>query len=443
MTTRVIGRHIAAWSLAAGLVAGGCTRWEWRERALGGAFGPATSMSVAGAARSAPALPARTAPPGEDDQLGEWLREIVESHAPMRATVERVEDEEGRFTLRGRREDSPLTLAFRDASGALFRTRRGERAPAWSESLEGERLFFVSRRASTPEERLHERGPLGFVTYMILARPTSEGAPRGTAIYCTGMLGLTREEFRLVEALRGAGWMTLVIQPPWGVFDAGKAVIGERSIELGRFEGDTRAAGELLATIADDGFREWTLAARAALAHAARVWDDAPPRPRVVVASSLGAIATPGLARGLRDSAAEPAFDAAVLIGGGGDLLTVARRSGIFRGPRAVKAKSTSWESWDHASAMDEIVRAYREASTLDPLAAASELRATPTLVVQATLDDIVPTSTGEALWRALETPSRLNIAAGHILMFTLLPGDRFARIVEWIDEQAPREADD
>jgi fermentation-respiration switch protein FrsA (DUF1100 family) len=75
-------------------------------------------------------------------------------------------------------------------------------------------------------------------------------------------------------------------------------------------------------------------------------------------------------------------------------------------------------------------------ASRLDPLSAASELRGTPTLMVQATLDDIVPTATGETLWRALGRPSRLQLFTGHVLMFTMLPGDRFVPILEWIDEQ-------
>src|SRR5690606_33160586 len=143
-------------------------------------------------------------------------------------------------------------------------------------------------------------------------------------------------------------------------------------------------------------------AAGAALEHAAIIWPDIPQRPRVVVSSSLGAIATPALARGLGDRESRPAFDAAVLIGAGGDLLSVSRRSGIFRGPRLIKARSTAWSAWNHADAVRTLIDAYRKASRLDPLSAADALRATPTLMVQATLDDIVPPATGDALWRAL-----------------------------------------
>lgn len=435
-------------ALAAGTLLSACTSWEWRERALessspvevGGGVTVARSSESGTWAR-----PGRIVPPSASGDLEVWLKDSVQSLEPMDAEIVRAESGgEYSFVLKGKRDESPMDLVLRNERGALFRTERGERAPAWSESLLGERLFYVSRRAEFPEERIHERGPMGFITYMIVARP--DLAPgetaRGVALYCTGMLGLTREEFRMAEALRAEGWALLIVQPPWGVFQSGKALLGEKSVRLDKTGGSAREAGELLATIADDGFIEWSDAVRAALEHVEESWSDVPERPRVVVASSLGAIATPGLARGLREEGEERAFDAVVLIGGGGDLMTIARRSGMFRGLRLIKASGSSWEEWDHSDAAREATEAYVRASRLDPLSAAGELRSTPVLMVQATLDDIVPTATGEALWRALGRPSRLKLVTGHVLMFTMLPGERFERIVEWIDEKVGAEGD-
>lgn len=424
--------------LGLALLAGGCARWEWRERALGDASSP---IGIGGGAGEADGWerPGRIPPPGNASDLEIWLRDSVESLEPMEAEIAR--DESGgefAFVLKGAREESPMTLALRTERGALFVTERGERAPAWSESLVGERMFYVSRRRDFPEEQIHERGPMGFITYMILARPTlaSGQTARGVALYCTGMLGLTREEYRMAAAMRDDGWALLIVQPPWGVFQSGKALLGERSVDLDKTGGSARDAGELLATIADDGFIEWSDAVRAALEHAGAMWSDVPDRPRALVASSLGAIAAPGLARGLREEGESRAFDAVVLIGGGGDLMSVARRSDMFRGPRLIKGEGSSWDDWDHGDAVRDAIRAYVGASRLDPLSAAGELRSTPTLMVQATLDGIVPTATGEALWRALGKPSRLNLVTGHVLMFTMLPGERFERIVAWIDEK-------
>jgi len=431
-------------ALATAALVGGCARWEWRERALGD-----SASNERSAVGDSWERPGRIPPPSPEasGDLESWLRDTVQSMEPMKAEIVRPEaGDERDFALKGERETSPMRLVLRTERGALFVTERGERAPAWSESLVGERMFYVSRRADFPEEALHERGPMGFITYMIMARPdlAPGEAAKGVAFYCTGMLGLTREEYRMASALRDDGWALLIVQPPWGVFQSGKALLGERSVGLEKTGGDARAMGALLAEVADDGFIEWSDAARAALAHVRELWPDIPQRPRVMVASSLGAIAAPGLARGLREEGERRAFDAAALIGGGGDLMTVARRSGMFRGLRLIKAPSTPWESWDHADAVREATAAYVEASRLDPLSAASSLRGTPVLMVQATLDDIVPPATGEALWRALGEPSRLTLMTGHILMFTTLPGERFERIVEWLDEKAgaPRASD-
>ncbi|MBX3352210.1 MAG: hypothetical protein KF684_04695 [Phycisphaeraceae bacterium] len=416
-------------ALALLLAAGACAKWEWNERSL---------SSVSSARVSGPGASPRVAPPRAPELMAEWLREVVESLEPMEARLEAGEDE-GSYAIAGSRDRSPMTLRMRTDRGALFETRRGERAPGWSRSLDATRLFYVSRRADMPEEAFGERGPLGFMTYMLLAAPElSEGdIPRGVALYCTGMLGLTREEFRLAEALRARGWTLLIVQPPWGVFQAAKVVLGERPIELSRFDADASKAGAAVGAMVDDGFVEWSDAVRAALALAAERWPDAPMRPRVVVSSSLGAIATPGLAAGLRDASGERAFDAAVLIGGGGDLLSVTQRSGVFRGPRL--RASAGDADFDHGSSRRELIDAYRASSRLDPLSASWALRDTPVFMVQATMDDIVPTRTGNALWEALGRPARLSLATGHILMFSMLPGATFEKIVEWIEENAGR----
>lgn len=421
----------AALLLCAGLVAGGCAKWEWNERALAGVSAERAAPARDGASGR------RVPPPRSPDLFAEWLREVVESLEPMEARLESG-DEDGEFAIAGERDRSPMTLVATGERGALFETRRGASAPGWSRSLVATRLFYVSRRADLPEEAFGQRGPLGFMTYMLLApAQLDEGQQaRGVAVYCTGMLGLTREEYRLADSLRSRGWALLIVQPPWGVFQAAKVVLGESTIDLQRFDGDEREAGRSIATLVDDGFVEWSDAVRAALALAEERLPDTPRRPRVVVASSLGAIATPALAAGLRaDAPQDRPFDAAVLIGGGGDLLTVAQRSGVFRGPRLRAANGDP--TFDHASSRRELIASYRESSRMDPLGAAWALRDVPVFIVHATMDDIVPSRTGDALWETLGRPPRLSLATGHILMFSMLPGSTFEKIAQWIEDKA------
>ena len=150
-----------------------------------------------------------------------------------------------------------MTLVARGERGALFETRRGASAPGWSRSLVATRLFYVSRRADLPEEAFGDRGPLGFMTYMLLApaRLDEGEQAKGVAVYCTGMLGLTREEYRFADSLRRAGGRCYRAAA-LGRVPGGEGGARREHDRPARFDGDERKAGRSIATLVDDGFVE-------------------------------------------------------------------------------------------------------------------------------------------------------------------------------------------
>lgn len=156
------------------------------------------------------------------------------------------------------------------------------------------------------------------------------------------------------------------------------------------------------------------------------------PRPVVIVGYSLGALATPAAAWRLRDRIA-----AAVLVGGGADMASIAFKSKLMR-PLIRDSGALDRVSLAEVRARAEQTRELRP---LDPYFTAAALTGVPVLQIHAKGDRIVPAESGELLWERLGRPERWDYPGGHITLFwsaSNFQGD----IVKWLDDQLDRSPD-
>src|SRR5690606_18867956 len=151
---------------------------------------------------------------------------------------------------------------------------------------------------------------------------------------------------------------------------------------------------------------------------------------------SAGAICGPTIAAGLGDR-----VQAVVLIGGGADILRISQTNGVTNAGLAFGAldpieggyqprKLTSKE-------LDQLSTQYLRMSRLDPHHTAPALCATPTLMLHATLDKIVPARCGRLLYERLGRPERWTFWLGHSLLFWRLPAYA-GSVARWVDAAAP-----
>lgn len=147
--------------------------------------------------------------------------------------------------------------------------------------------------------------------------------------------------------------------------------------------------------------------------------------PVVMIGFSAGALTTPTAAARVRDR-----IDAVVLIGGGANLFELSQDSVFTDGGVTVRCGEDKLRK----EQIDRLSDLYLGASKLDPYHTAPLLRALPVLQVHARSDDWVPARGGELLWNRLGKPDRLDISAGHQLLFYLLPG-KAKFIADWVDQ--------
>jgi alpha-beta hydrolase superfamily lysophospholipase len=190
------------------------------------------------------------------------------------------------------------------------------------------------------------------------------------------------------------------------------------------------AAAALAAADFDDAVGQYALANETALRFVMQTHPAIPERPLVIVGCSFGAIMSPTVAARLTASGLRP--EAVVLIGGGTNFLKIAGSSWMdyyysrVRGLAAAELHLTVNER--------KIVTAgYLERSTLDPYHTAPGLRNEKVLILHASMDDIVPASTGDDLWDRAGRPERWIGNFGHLFMFAALPW-KVDDISDWLD---------
>ena len=258
-------------------------------------------------------------------------------------------------------------------------------------------------------------------TAIRLIPPTGERPACGTIIYMAGLGSATYEQ-SLIEELGRRGWWLLKIATPrvWW-YEAKPWYIGSRA--------DVPRIAEQLAAVMDDLVAEPAYAAEAALAYLEEHRPEVPMSPLVMMGCSAGALAAlPVVAR------MPERFDAAVLVGGGANLLEISQKSDLTDG-----GIHLAWpDDQPRGPWREQLFREYLRFSKLDPYHTAAYLRDKPTLLMQANLDMTVPAHNGWLLWDRLGRPDRYEHVGEHRTLFLTL-GGQSNRIADWLAEQMAR----
>ncbi len=160
-----------------------------------------------------------------------------------------------------------------------------------------------------------------------------------------------------------------------------------------------------------------------------RYYPEIPSHPCVLAGFSFGAIMTPPSAARLGDK-----VDAAVLVGGGTNLLGIVAETPIFHLPIRVQDTPVPGQTRRPTSnELERLTSLYLLHSRLDGHYTARALANKPVLIVHAELDGWVPARYGRDLWEQAGRPERWRGPFGHMLMFYFL-GRQAVPIADWID---------
>jgi hypothetical protein len=253
-------------------------------------------------------------------------------------------------------------------------------------------------------------------TAIRIVEPKGTGPIRGTAIYMSG-LGSLQFEQALVDELSERGWWLIRIATPrvWW-YESKPWYIGSKD--------DVPRIAQQLAGVFDDLMAEPAYAAQAALEYIAEHRPEIPQSPLAIVACSAGSLAAPSVVARMPDR-----FDAAVLIGGGANLLEISQKSDLTDGGIRL-----SWpDDNPRGDWRKQLFHDYLEYSKLDPYHTARFLRSKPVLLVQANLDLTVPADNGWLLWNQLGKPDRYMHIGEHRTLFLTLHTQSI-RIADWLD---------
>ena len=157
-------------------------------------------------------------------------------------------------------------------------------------------------------------------------------------------------------------------------------------------------------------------------------------RPTVLVGVSAGAIAVPTVA------ARTGPPDAAVLVAGGENVADIIIESPLFAEHTQLvepgdgnRAEGERFEPVTDAGLRSDFARNAFAQCRLDPARTAPSLSSTPTLMLHAKYDNIVPSHTGDDLFKSLGEPERWSYRIGHAGLCAMLPW-KANQILKWLD---------
>ncbi len=308
-----------------------------------------------------------------------------------------------RFTSWSLRSDKPADQRF---------TRYFERERRAAE-LHAKAAGVTLNPSNFPFSNLFAEG-----TSIRLIPPTGQKPACGTIVYIAGLGSATYEQPLIDELGRRGWWLVKIGTPRVWWYEAKPWMIESRE--------DVPRVAEKLAAVMDDLVAEPAYAAEAALAYLEEHRPEIPVSPMVMMGCSAGALASVPVVARMPEK-----FDAAVLVGGGANLLEISQKSDLTDG-----GIHLAWpDGQPRGEWREELFRDYLKYSKLDPYHTAAYLRDKPTLMVQANLDLTVPAHNGWLLWDRLGRPDRYEHVGEHRTLFLTL-GGQSKRIADWLDVQ-------
>ncbi len=247
--------------------------------------------------------------------------------------------------------------------------------------------------------------------------------PVGTIVLLPGMFGTPD---LIVDALenfwhhKGYGVLRMRSHP---------SRFTESVVFSGRPELATNATG-LVAKMNDERVAEGAYATKAAMDHVLGLRPNLKGKPTVLVGMSGGAMMLPTVY-----AYAPEHYAGAVIIAGGANFLEISLDSNYKTWIDAM-----SFDFDPKTSSMGKITGEQRDAfltgylakSRLDSYHTATEMSDIPVLMLHASADKAVPSSTGQLLYQQLGQPERWSYPIGHELIFAGLP-TQVARINKWL----------
>ncbi len=277
--------------------------------------------------------------------------------------------------------------------------------------------------------------------------------PRGIVLHIEGT-NITKYEVRLTGKLEQAGWAVARINAPNTVQSRRSVEHSLRvltTIEAGNTPGsglytgaiyplepgtDPEALGAEIARDVDRTIAVTAYTAEAVINEIDRHWPVLADKPIVVAGFSAGALPAPAVAARLRER--DPGrLRGLLLVGGGGDLLTISQTSTFSDG--GISLHDLDEKSPIRAERFAALREAYLRSTRLDPLRSIAALRDLPVLHIFGTLDSAVPTSAARRLDKAHGAVDEIRFFGGHGLLFYFLP-THSRRIIRWLDSIAPRD---
>lgn len=258
-------------------------------------------------------------------------------------------------------------------------------------------------------------------TAIRLVEPSGKTPVRGTIVYMSG-LGSIPYEQAIADELSARGWWLVRIATPrvWW-YESKPWYIGSRE--------DVPHIARQLAGVLDDLVAEPAYAAQAALDYLAESRPEIPQSPLAIVGFSAGSLAAPAIVARTPDR-----FDAAVLVGGGANLLEISQKSDLTDG-----GVRLAWpDDQPRGDWRSELFREYLACSKLDPYHTARFLRNKPVLTVLANFDLTVPAENGWLLWDRLGRPDKYTHVGEHRTMFLTLHSQA-NRIADWLEHATER----
>ena len=327
-----------------------------------------------------------------------------------------INEEQIQLLLRSSTESSTTewTPELEVGGGFIIRPIEGESAESIGEYRQY--LTFVSA------ERDDLTGSLRVQRTWFTFTEPKDTKPRGLAILMSGMFATPREVCDIAErGLLMRGWAVLrMLSPP--------SRMSEHTVYTIPLDLDSSAVMEQIATDMDNRVAECAHAVKAMADHVVRGSQILPGAPRIIFGMSGSAIALPTIV------AYEPeAYDAAVIVAGGANSFSIARRSSYREWIDAIGFLFTPRDPT--TSELAELDAQYLELSTLDGYHTAESMSGIPTLMIHGSTDTAVPADTGELLWDRLGKAERWVMPVGHELVFAALPV-RMVALLDWLDEQ-------